>query len=224
MGSCYIYIKQNTWKDYTPTANTSWAWRKICQVKELMKDYVFDSARNTQRYSVSQGYKWLVPDVEDVWWHPWSTNRWVVPKHGFVAWVMAHGKLLTQDRLQRLQLTQTNQCFLCGVAAEDHSHLFFQCAYSEICCKLISDWCKVRLPTQDCVQWWISARYRSLGMKQIIGVILTSLVYHIWMCRNTSRCDQVVLRPDLLVLKVKNDVCSRLSCCNLGRKSVSVTK
>ncbi|XP_074304182.1 uncharacterized protein LOC141638902 [Silene latifolia] len=57
------HLRNGTWKDYNPTASTSWAWRKICQVKNTFKQHMFESAwilTNTP-YTVGLGYKWLVP-------------------------------------------------------------------------------------------------------------------------------------------------------------------
>ncbi|XP_074271179.1 uncharacterized protein LOC141595105 [Silene latifolia] len=136
-----IYIRDKSWCDYEPISNSSWAWRKICHSKNLMKPLFYDETWRALQvpYSIRMGYSWLLPDSDNVPWYPWWINKWVVPKHGFIGWLMAQHRLLTQDRLQSMNVIQSNQCYLCGIAAENHNHLFFQCEYSKQCSKCVSD-------------------------------------------------------------------------------------
>ncbi|XP_074297198.1 uncharacterized protein LOC141627896 [Silene latifolia] len=117
-----IYIKGKVWKDYSSPINSSWAWRKICQTKNILKDCIWN--QNTG-YSIKMGYDWLVPVNPIVTWYPWSLNNWIMPKHGFICWLAAQGHLLTQDRLNMMHISQTNCCYLCGLVPENHDHLFF---------------------------------------------------------------------------------------------------
>ncbi|XP_074318649.1 uncharacterized protein LOC141655468 [Silene latifolia] len=205
-----IYIKDRNWKDYEPTSNSSWAWRKICQTKSIFKDLLMPGSGVTAPYSTALGYKWLQTQDTVCEWYPWILNTWVVPKHGFISWLMGHNRLLTQDRLMNMQIIQSNLCYLCGLQQENHTHLFFKCEYSRRCCRMISDWCAEMLPDEECIRWWCHKRYRSLSKKKIIGVILAGLIYHLWMARNKCRVDQAVLRPEQLVKCVQVDVCNRV--------------
>ncbi|XP_074271645.1 uncharacterized protein LOC141595577 [Silene latifolia] len=105
-----IYIKGKVWKDYSPPINSSWAWRKICQTKNILKDSIWDQNIS---YSIKRGYEWLVPANPTVPWYRWSLNNWIMHKHGFICWLAAQGHLLTQDRLNMMLITQTNCCYLC---------------------------------------------------------------------------------------------------------------
>ncbi|XP_074313707.1 uncharacterized protein LOC141648898 [Silene latifolia] len=116
----------------------------------------------------------------------------------------------------------TNCCEVCGVMAEDHNHLFFGCAFSKQCLLLIQLWCKVLLPAQDCIHWWITWRIHSATKKKVIGIILASLMYHLWQHRNTCRIDQVVLKPMVLVQRLKQDVRARLQVIDLQCKNRTV--
>ncbi|XP_074315473.1 uncharacterized protein LOC141651673 [Silene latifolia] len=98
-----VYIKQSDWMTYKPGVGSSWAMRKICQVKEIFKDH-FSEGNGLEHFTVSKGYQWLKPDGVKVNWYPWVLNRWILPKHSFLCWLVAHQRLLTQDSKQCVQL------------------------------------------------------------------------------------------------------------------------
>ncbi|XP_074288299.1 uncharacterized protein LOC141613463 [Silene latifolia] len=192
--------------DYEPHSGASWAWRKICQVMNKLKNLLSTG----EPYTAQKGYFFLKPLTDKVAWYPWILNKWICPKHSFFCWLVAQNRLLTQDRLVRMGILDTNCCEVCGVMAEDHSHLFFGCAFSKQCHLLVQLWCNVLMPAHDCFQWWIKWRIHSVTKKKIIGVILASLMYHLWQHRNTCRIDKIVIKPVCLVQKVKHDVRARL--------------
>ncbi|XP_074299616.1 uncharacterized protein LOC141630756 [Silene latifolia] len=140
-----IYIKNSNWEEYEPGVNSSWAWRKICQVKHLLKDYIFRA--DIDHYNSKIGYQLLKPDMDKVTWYPWVLNQWIIPKQAFLCWLIAHHRLTTQDRLLRMHIIQSNLCFLCGLHEESHEHLFFSCAFSQRCRDLIANWCLIELPS-----------------------------------------------------------------------------
>ncbi|XP_074297188.1 uncharacterized protein LOC141627882 [Silene latifolia] len=127
-----VYIKSSLWESYVPTLNSSWTWRKICQVKEILKPLLFHS-QGGHEYSAKQGYEWLNPRGLMLPWVPWVNIKWMIPRHAFLVWIVAQQKLLTQDRLQKFGMVQSNVCYLCGVEEEDHEHIFFQCRSDELC-------------------------------------------------------------------------------------------
>ena len=56
------YIKEQIWWDYNPKPDCSWYWKKICQIKEDMKQASSNQKllewRRGQPYKVTLGYKW----------------------------------------------------------------------------------------------------------------------------------------------------------------------
>ncbi|XP_074299014.1 uncharacterized protein LOC141630019 [Silene latifolia] len=58
-----VYIKNSAWKDYELGSGSSWAWRKIFQVKNIYKAKLFFDT-NVEHYSVKEGYHWLRPTGE----------------------------------------------------------------------------------------------------------------------------------------------------------------
>ncbi|XP_074278193.1 uncharacterized protein LOC141601789 [Silene latifolia] len=142
----------------------------------------------------------------------------MLPRHAFLVWLVAQQKLLTQDRLQRFGMVQVNVCYLCGVEEEDHEHIFFQCQYSELCRSKISQWCKVELPRQHCIAWWLHWRARSTCKKKVVAMILANFMAMIWWCRNRSRVDGLMMRPEMVVSLICNEVIVRVGQCRISSR------
>ncbi|XP_074299581.1 uncharacterized protein LOC141630712 [Silene latifolia] len=153
---------------------------------------------------------------------PLDLNKWLIPRQAFVVWLIAHQKLLTQDRLIRMHIISENKCFLCGLQEESLSHLFLECTFSRQCSDMVSAWCCHRLPMQQIIRWWTEWRQASACRKKIIAMILASLMYHIWYSRNCSRIEGYVFRPQVIAGKVKCDVKNRLSQCSIRTKNANV--
>ncbi|XP_074289441.1 uncharacterized protein LOC141614593 [Silene latifolia] len=189
----------------------SWAWRKICQVKTIFKNFLLQQTGTDtgQSYRLDKGYQWLLPVGAQVSWFPWMNQRWLLPKHSFRSWLIVQQRLLTQDRLMRMNIVNHNCCYLCGLQEESHDHLFFDCVYSKRCRALISDWCQVQLPGTNSILWWLKWRNRIVGRKQGIAVILAGLMYWIWYARNQCRIEGMLWRPEFLVQRVRSEACMR---------------
>ncbi|XP_074306379.1 uncharacterized protein LOC141641623 [Silene latifolia] len=190
----------------------SWAWHKICWVKNLLQPFLFNEqwrAQNPQ-YSIKIGYSWLVDEGVPVEWHPWVSNRVLLPKHSFFIWLTAQNRLLTQDRMFKMKIIQENRCFLCGVGEESIEHLYFECLFGRKCLALLSNWLQVDVPVNSVLLWWVRKKMKSLLIKQIIGAAITSMMYHIWHARNQSHVDQFVPRPERVFMSVRMDLLARV--------------
>ncbi|XP_074305178.1 uncharacterized protein LOC141640190 [Silene latifolia] len=208
-----VYIKSGSWCTYKPNNSNSWAWRMVCKVKDRFRGLLFESdwCMSGARYTIGLGYKWLLPDREPVRWYPWVNQRWSVPRHLFCCWLVVQGRLLTQDRLRRMHIIDQNCCVLCGVNEETHDHLFFGCVFSRKCKNLVSDWCKIKFPDQNSIDWWLKWRSRSFGRKKGMAVILSSLIYWIWAARNKCRVEGIVWRPEFIQQQIRIESCMRIS-------------
>ena len=138
-----VDIKQGVWRNYEPGSNTSWAWRKICQVKSLLQQFFFhdNGDSKTIEYSLKMGYEWVDGGSVPTDWWPWMYNRWIFPKHRFIIWLIAHKRLLTGDRMKHLNMTMTGNCCICDEELETVDHLFSKCRFSRRIFKAIGDWC-----------------------------------------------------------------------------------
>ncbi|XP_074299625.1 uncharacterized protein LOC141630765 [Silene latifolia] len=210
-----VYIKGKVWKDYEPTVNSSWDWRKICQVRTVLRQVLYGGNGSGGNYSTLQGYKFLVPEGEQVPWYPWIRIGWIIPRHRFLVWVVAQQRLLTQDRLMKMGIVQTNVCLFCGVEEESHEHLFFRCVYSERCRALIATWCCIDIPMTSCVDWWLKWRVRDICRKRIVAMILASLMQHVWWSRNVCRVEQYIHSPKLVASLVRNEIRMRIRSCRI---------
>ncbi|XP_074315542.1 uncharacterized protein LOC141651742 [Silene latifolia] len=200
-----VHIKNVNWRDYEPSINTSWAWRRICHVKNQLHSWLFDEnwREGMPEYTVKLGYSWLVEEGFDVAWFPWVNNRIMLPKHKFFIWLVAQNRLLTQDRLMRMQITHHNRCFLCEDAEEKFNHLFFRCSFSRQCLGLLEEWLQVCLPIHEVIDWWLTVRARSLLMKQVLAAAIAQLMYLIWNVRNRCRVESVIPLFVVLIKQVK---------------------
>ncbi|XP_074306120.1 uncharacterized protein LOC141641352 [Silene latifolia] len=95
------HLKGQTWLQYKPSTNTSWVWRRICRVKQdLAADYT-NGAWDIQGagFCTASCYQWLLRSRPKISWGSVVWNEWVVPKHQFMGWLLAHGAFRTKDKL-----------------------------------------------------------------------------------------------------------------------------
>ncbi|XP_074288645.1 uncharacterized protein LOC141613800 [Silene latifolia] len=201
----HIYIKRLDWFHYIPSVNTSWTWRKLCQVKEQLK-YGYSNGTwqtNHSEYTVSQGYKWLTgPQTKVAWW-PLIWSRVNYPKHSFIGWLAIQDKLLTKDRLLKFGVLQDEKCELCLDHIKDHQHLLYTCPFSAKCLVIFKSCLGVPFPTAEVLDWIVKCRCKSLMKKKIIFTAMLALVYHIWTARNICRLECRVQRPERIIEMVK---------------------
>ncbi|XP_074297044.1 uncharacterized protein LOC141627718 [Silene latifolia] len=165
-----IYIKQRDWADFQPSVSSSWNWCQICKVKEQMKMGFVNGvwAPNNGKYSATLGYAWLMGHQAKVNWYPMVWNRIALPKHNFIAWLYAWGRLLTKDRMMQYGISLDGTCDLCGLFNESRDHLFFDCVFSEECLQLLGRWLGYVIPVHGTLEWCRSLRMKSLMKKHII--------------------------------------------------------
>ncbi|XP_074300723.1 uncharacterized protein LOC141632032 [Silene latifolia] len=220
---CHVYMKGRDWFDYKPSVNTSWTWRKICQVKDIMKDgFATETwAVLPGSYLVSNGYKWLMGQQHHVTWYPLIWNKTMLPRHAFIGWLIVQGRLMTRDRLFKFGITTDMVCAICSSHNETHQHLFSDCTYSTLCWDLLNGWLGLSIPKTRVVDWFITWRCPLLMKKQIIGAAIVALWYHIWTARNIARIEARVLAPRYILRQVKQDIQGR---CQERKWTLKMTK
>ncbi|XP_074302913.1 uncharacterized protein LOC141637248 [Silene latifolia] len=207
-----IYIKNSDWMSYQPKPYSSWSWRKICGVKDILQAGFHGQwwLKEGNAYSIQQGYQWLGDaDVPKVW-AKFVWKNLSIPKHCFIGWLVANERLLIKDRLQQFHIISDPICHLCGLEDEDHMNLFFNCIYSSRCVQILSLRLDIIIPTGDFIQWWLKLRVRSLLKKKIIAALIKGLAYKIWEVRNHCRFESVIARPEFIVSQVRKEVLSRI--------------
>ncbi|XP_056691752.1 uncharacterized protein [Spinacia oleracea] len=129
-----VYLKGKPWWDYSPKNDDSWYWRDICQIKEMMKQHITENQLMAiSKYSIKKVYLKLMGSAPVQYWTNAVWGRLGHPKHRFIIWLALLGRLNTKDRLLKIGVTTDNTCLLCGIAVEDHRHLFSGCPFSVRC-------------------------------------------------------------------------------------------
>ncbi|XP_074306408.1 uncharacterized protein LOC141641652 [Silene latifolia] len=208
-----IYMKHVSWRDYKPTYASSWAWRKICEVKETFKMALNQGKwmAATEDYTISAGYDWLTQHNSlKVPWDKSVCNRFNIPKHSFILWLIYHGRLLTLDRLVKMGITQQLSCFLCGTNDETHYHLFHDCCYTKLCLTQLSTWLNIQLPGQITTASILKMKRFTRFPRLVISSLVAAVHCQVWYARNTCRHEGYVSCPVALISKVKTECRFRL--------------
>ncbi|XP_074293517.1 uncharacterized protein LOC141620582 [Silene latifolia] len=148
----HTYLKGLNWQTYSPSTNSSWSWRKICQTKEVFTDAYTQQLwkpQKGQEYTIAKGYGFIRQKQTDVPWVSQIWNRWSIPKHSFLVWVQQHNGLNTKDKLQKIGVNMDSICCICGQDREDNNHLFFSCQYSRQIIMEIGKWLGMNIPYQN---------------------------------------------------------------------------
>ncbi|XP_048491667.1 uncharacterized protein LOC125492950 [Beta vulgaris subsp. vulgaris] len=188
-----LYVKNENWWDYKPTQGCSWYWKKICEVKDVLKGKLSEAVlQNMHEYSVKSIYTIL-------------TDR-----------------LQKTKRLYDMGVATTDQCLICGMHEETQKHLFFECNYSKSIFRRIATWMGIQLSnmTVQSIMQWISRCRETKFKKQVYAMVLGALVYHIWRCRNEVYWSQYVSTVNNIVYRVQKDVIDR--CYSVLPKKVSI--
>ncbi|XP_074277263.1 uncharacterized protein LOC141600904 [Silene latifolia] len=198
----HIYMKQSDWWSYHPSINSSWTWRQICKARDaLCSGFSLNGWLNGD-YSTHGVYIWLIREHVTVNWMSLVWNRLCLPKVNFICWLYVLNRFMTKERLVRYGVISSYLCDLCGTAQETHSHLFFNCSYSQRCFLLLKQWLAIDW-NGDLTMWILSWRCRSLLRKKVTMAALATLIYNIWQNRNTARHEGLVqhLAPVLRWIK-----------------------
>ncbi|XP_020243601.1 uncharacterized protein LOC109821859 [Asparagus officinalis] len=151
--------------------NDSWMWKQIIKMSDMLIGMLgstenltnlIDSCCVNGKIVVSAVYEKLNHSSQQVAWSATVWDSLHYPKHSFILWLVAHSRLLTQERLCRMNIINTNRCVLCSNQLETCQHLFFDCQYSASVWNKVMDWLKFNCRSCD---WehiidWYSCRLR----------------------------------------------------------------
>ncbi|XP_021715612.1 uncharacterized protein LOC110683526 [Chenopodium quinoa] len=195
-----VYIKDQEWWNYSPKRYAGWAWRRLCEVKDQLKEGFEQNNWMNGTYRIFECYKWLQGDGTKVDWCKWVWNNFNIPKHSFILWLAMHDRLRPREKLLKYDVCAEDSLLLCGANIEDRQHLFFNCTYSQECLMRIAHW--LHIPNQNvCIDevWkdWLRAVKDKVQQKVVLAV-LACVVYHIWFARNTAFWQKAVIHPSNL--------------------------
>ncbi|XP_062104130.1 uncharacterized protein LOC133815290 [Humulus lupulus] len=209
-----VYNKGEDWWSYQAPTHGSWYWRKLVAVKEQVKSIIDMQQFAGARYQISRGYKLLCPIQNKVKWSQEVWGRLNLPRHSFVLWVAIQNRLRTREKLQKHNVIVESHCLFCRIQTETEEHLFFDCSFSLICLQQVKSWLQWRAESRSLGRLlrWIERAKISRFKKQIFSAAIAALVYQIWHARNDILWNSNVVKEELIVRKVKEDVKCRVSC------------
>lgn len=147
------------------------------------------------KYSISNVYKLLITQVDEVNWVHGVWHRMTLPKHRVISWLGVQSRLQTKEKLLRHCISHDNTCCICGSIDETHSHVFFECSYSKQVMIHILNWIGVTYRQRTLPQWLMWIRRCFKGAKTRRGISITSIhvvAYHVWIVRNIAYWQQHV--------------------------------
>ncbi|XP_074266374.1 uncharacterized protein LOC141589607 [Silene latifolia] len=208
----HIYLKGKTWQNYSPPNDSSWYWRKICQVKFLLADaYNHDEwvDQKGREYTIKKGYEFLRTKGDKIEWMNLVWTNWSIPKHSMLSWFYHHNSLNTKEKLHKLGISENDTCIICENGTENNEHLFFQCEYSTAMLDIISSWVRVHLPSRDLLTWRLNMQGSSL-QQDVINAIINATMYHVWRQRNLSKFELKLLTRKAVARDIVEEIKSRM--------------
>ncbi|XP_019106874.1 uncharacterized protein LOC109135774 [Beta vulgaris subsp. vulgaris] len=207
----YVYIRDTDWWSYTPPTSTSWHWRSICKVREkVASGYRGNSWIHNPRgiYSVKSRYEWLRGEMVSVSWQRWVWCRFNIPKHSFICWLNALGRLNTKSRLLLLGVSNDDRCIIYDADSESTSHLFFECAFSRECLKATKRWLSISCTSMqyETLCKWIARRKASKFKKNVLYAAVNACLYNVWRARNEGYWNQKIPSIETTVKVIQEQV------------------
>ena len=149
-----IYIKTDTiWTHKTPV-DSSWYWRKINSLKNMMQYWYTQGQFNLTangKYSITSGYNALIGKQEKLEVAKLVWNSIVLPKQRLFLWLAMQNRLLTKDRLINMGVAiEYSRCCLCqNGMIESHKHLFVECDYVAKVSAELLQWANIYIPARE---------------------------------------------------------------------------
>ncbi|XP_060195095.1 uncharacterized protein LOC132624311 [Lycium barbarum] len=169
---------------------------------------------NKGKFQIAPAYKHLRGDVPIVDWKHLTCHNVAEPKRVFILWLTLLGRLRTKDRLIKWGLSVDDQCVFCNSAIETALHLFFNCPFSHTIWLGILQWLQWQrniLPWNE--EWkWVNEQARGKHARErILKASLATVVYNIWIERNTRVFQHKSRSIDDILLATKTGLCYRFS-------------
>ncbi|XP_022019069.1 uncharacterized protein LOC110919099 [Helianthus annuus] len=187
-------------------ANGQWkwpvAWRDLFPVL-IQLDHVNIRPNNPDRVMWRDGNNTSVFSSSEAWNSvrfkgteiDWCTIVWFnqcIPRHAFLMWLIMRGKLLTQDKILKWDISRRKTmnmmcCLLCYANHDSHSHLFFECEFSTKVWYIVRQ--KVGMSTvqpkwEDIINWLRDRSKSKLASDYVAKLLVAACAYVIWQERN----------------------------------------
>ncbi|XP_062093551.1 uncharacterized protein LOC133799564 [Humulus lupulus] len=182
-------------------------------VKDLFKEKIDLASFSAMKFSIKTGHDLLFASPLKVHWAKFVWERFYIPKHRFILWLVMLQRLCTRVFIRNYNSTLDPSCLFCGEHNEDIDHLFFQCKYSKQCLLQVKKWLGWKVKEEDyenLLQWIFKTRRWSKFRKSILTALVASLIYHIWRVRNDILWSQKVWSTAHTVQEIQRDISLRI--------------
>ncbi|XP_074301633.1 uncharacterized protein LOC141633035 [Silene latifolia] len=195
-------------------------WRRICKIKEEMVAGYNNGkwSMQTDGYTPAGSYEWFKGNRPKVNWYKVVWNGWVIPKHQFLGWLIAHAALNTTSKLVGFGVDIENTCCICALAEETTEHLFCECVYSKRVVREVNKQTRWDYPESGVLNW-CTQRTGSVLQKGIQIALMLSLLYQIWHQRNKCRNEKILLCLERVAKNVIEEMRARVR----GRERLQMT-
>ncbi|XP_074287780.1 uncharacterized protein LOC141612930 [Silene latifolia] len=204
-----IYIRDKNWHEYTPSNDSSWAWRKICKTRDDLAaaytngKWCFEGGV----YTAKGCYMWLRGQHPRARWAKMIWNPWSIPKHIIFTWLILNDSLNTKAKLKRLGICDEAVCCLCAQDEETQLHLFSRCTISKMVFAEINKRLNLNIP-REYLELGLSEEGRRCGGDPMM--VIMAGMYHIWYLRNKARLEGILERPEITATRVVKEIRSRI--------------
>ncbi|KAF6143229.1 hypothetical protein GIB67_039012 [Kingdonia uniflora] len=82
------------------------------------------------KFYVKGVFNVIQPKGQTIWWSKYLHRKAIHPQTALWGWRFCHGKLPTDDNLQKKGISIISRCRLCSKGAETLTHLFWNCPFS----------------------------------------------------------------------------------------------
>lgn len=193
------YIKKGEVETTNVPKQAAWVIRKILQCRESimgnmkMVGNLYDrlgAVCSMGKYQIHKCYIAMLPCYERVSWRNLMLVQNVIPRHKFTAWLAAHQRLPTVDRLAKVGIQLPSLYIFCKQYEETFHHLYFECCITRqlwyrVCCWL---GCQRQILTWEEELTLICKGARSAAWrKSVLATAFVNVVAIIWKSRNNMR-------------------------------------
>lgn len=154
----------------------------------LEPDHISWCVEKSGVYSIRLGYEVLSKEATQ---GNWSKNlcwgKFVLPKAGAFAWTALHDRILTVDRLYRIDFSRPYRCVLCKNHEETSNHILVECDYAWDCWahfyKKLNWHSLLPKGIKDIFSSWPQLCKES-AMAGLWSEVPTMILWHLWRERN----------------------------------------
>ncbi|XP_019239888.1 PREDICTED: uncharacterized protein LOC109219873 [Nicotiana attenuata] len=141
-------------------------------------------------------------EAELVW------NAIMLPRHRVIIWLSYQDKLLTKERLLKLNiLTDGNMnCCLCELGVpETELYLFSECEWVTTVREKLATWTGIAFPQKPSRSTlkWIRNKQRRQFRKEVGAVIYGDTIYYTWQARNWRIFRKLNVNREFIVLQIQ---------------------